>query len=154
MTGPKTRPLPTVGKQARDRLLERLVGALRRLTVLCDKMDTARAKKPAPEYDKKVEINLELTCLLSEAQYSIQTLGRLRQSPEWISDQVGHLNTMMHVQEAKENIHLIQEQPRQLSELSRADIDTSTPQDTVQATVDDHFSETQAAPTVQQHWAP
>ncbi|KNC74632.1 hypothetical protein SARC_12825, partial [Sphaeroforma arctica JP610] len=66
----------------------------------------------------------------------------------------GHLNALMHVQEATENIPLIQEQLRQLCELSLADIDTSTPQVSDQATVDEDFSETQAAPTVQQHWAP
>ncbi|KNC85729.1 hypothetical protein SARC_02103 [Sphaeroforma arctica JP610] len=61
---------------------------------------------------------------------------------------------MMHMQEATENILLFQEQLHQLRELSLADIDTSTPQDSDQATDDEHFSETQAAPTVQQHWAP
>ncbi|KNC87756.1 hypothetical protein SARC_00128 [Sphaeroforma arctica JP610] len=60
----------------------------------------------------------------------------------------------MHVQEATENIPLIQEQLRQLRELSLADIDTSTPQDTDQATVDEDFSESQAASIVQPHWAP
>ncbi|KNC85345.1 hypothetical protein SARC_02466 [Sphaeroforma arctica JP610] len=148
------RPLPTVGKQACDRLLKRLLGVIRRLTVLCDKVDAARARKPAPEDDKKMEIHLELTCLFLEYQYSIHTLGRLSQAPEWIADQAGHLNTMRHVQEATEDIHLIQEQLRQLLELSLADIDTSTPQDTAQATMDDDSSETKAAPTVQQHWAP
>ncbi|KNC79800.1 hypothetical protein SARC_07826 [Sphaeroforma arctica JP610] len=124
MTGPKTRPLPTVGKQACDRLLKRLLGALRRLTALCDKVETARAKKPAPRDDEKVEIHLELTRL--------------------DNPQTGFLIK----QEATKNIHLIQEQLRQLRELSLADIVTSAPQDTAQATVGDDFSETQAAPAV------
>ncbi|KNC86036.1 hypothetical protein SARC_01795 [Sphaeroforma arctica JP610] len=154
MTGPKTRPLPTVGKQACDRLLSRLIRNLRRLTELCDKVESALAKKLALEDAKKVEIHLKLTRLLSEGQYSIKTLGKLQQSPNWISDVEGHLNTMMHVQEATDNIRLIQEPLRQLRELSLADIDTSTPQDLDQATVDEDFSETQAGPTVQQRWAP
>ncbi|KNC77651.1 hypothetical protein SARC_09891 [Sphaeroforma arctica JP610] len=157
MTGPKTRPLPTVGKQACDRLLSWLIRNLRLLTELCDKVESVLAKKPAPEDAKKVEIHLELTRLLSEGQYSIKTLGKLQQSPNWISDVEGHLSTMMHVQEATDNIRLIQEQLRQLRqlrELSLADIDTSTPQDLDQATVDEDFSETQTEPTVQQRWAP
>ncbi|KNC79695.1 hypothetical protein SARC_07922, partial [Sphaeroforma arctica JP610] len=154
MTGTKTRPLPMVGKQACDQLLKRLIGALRRLTVLRKKVKTALAKEPASEDDKKVKIHVELTRLLSKAQFSIKTLDRLRQSPDWISDQEGLLNALMHVQGATENIPLNQEQLRQLRELSPTDIDTSTPQDSDQATVDEDFLETQAAPTVQQHWAP
>ncbi|KNC87531.1 hypothetical protein SARC_00355 [Sphaeroforma arctica JP610] len=60
---------------------------------------------------------------------------------------------MMHVQEATDNIHLIQGQVRQLCELSLADIDMSTPQDLDQTTGDEDFSETQTEPTVQQRWA-
>ncbi|KNC87121.1 hypothetical protein SARC_00744 [Sphaeroforma arctica JP610] len=117
-------------------------------------VETALAKEPVSEDDRKVEIHVELTRLLSEAQFSIETLDRLRQSPDWITDQEGHLNVLMHVQETTENIPLIQEQLRQLRELSPAGIDTSMPRDSDQATVDEDFSETQAAPTVQQHWAP
>ncbi|KNC85028.1 hypothetical protein SARC_02782 [Sphaeroforma arctica JP610] len=123
MTGPNTKLLPKSSSPV-------------------TKVETTIAKKPAPEDDKKTEIHLELTSLVSEAQYSIKTLGKLRQSPNWISDQEGHLDTMMHVQEATENIHLIQEQLRRLRELSLADIDTFTPHDTTQATVDDDNSAT------------
>ncbi|KNC85300.1 hypothetical protein SARC_02523 [Sphaeroforma arctica JP610] len=151
MTGPKPRPFPTVGKQACDQLLKWLIGALRRLTVLRKMVETALAKEPASEDDKKVEIHVELTRLLSEALFSIETLDRLRQSSEWISDHEGHLNALMHVQEATEKITLVQEQLHQLRELSLAGIDTSTPQDSDQAKVDDDFSEPQVVPTVQQH---
>ncbi|KNC83484.1 hypothetical protein SARC_04265 [Sphaeroforma arctica JP610] len=152
MTGPETRPLPTVGKQACDQLMKRLLGTIRHLTELCNKVDTARAKQPEPEDDEKVIIQLELThLLLEEAQYSIRTLARLSRAPAWIADQAGHLNTMIHVKEAKEKSRLIREQLRQRHQLSLADIDTSMPQDTAQATVDDGFSETEAEPTVQQH---
>ncbi|KNC74088.1 hypothetical protein SARC_13356, partial [Sphaeroforma arctica JP610] len=145
MTGPETRPLPTVGKQVCDRLLRWFIETISQSTELCDKVNTARAKKPALKDDEKVGIYLKLTRLLLEAQYSIQTLSRLRH---------GHFNTLMHEQEAKEKNRLIQEQLRQLHELSLADIDMSMPQDTAQATVDDDFSETQAEPAMQQHWAP
>ncbi|KNC87429.1 hypothetical protein SARC_00466 [Sphaeroforma arctica JP610] len=53
MTGPETKPLPTVGKQACDQLLKRLLGAICHLTKLCDNVDTARAKQPAPVNDEK-----------------------------------------------------------------------------------------------------
>ncbi|KNC72438.1 hypothetical protein SARC_15005, partial [Sphaeroforma arctica JP610] len=46
---------------------------------------------------------------------------------------------MTHVQGGTEVIHLIREQFSQLRELSIADIDTATPQDSVQTTSDADF---------------
>ncbi|KNC81870.1 hypothetical protein SARC_05830 [Sphaeroforma arctica JP610] len=72
-----------------------------------------------------------------------------KQHPEWISDQDGHLRTMMHVQEATEIICLIREQLRQLREFSMANVDKSTFNDTVQTTSGDDFLEQQVQPTSQ-----
>ncbi|KNC83392.1 hypothetical protein SARC_04358 [Sphaeroforma arctica JP610] len=114
MKGPSTISIPKIGQHACDRLLKRLLEALRRLPVKCTKVETAFAKEPTPEDEMKAEIHVTLVRLVAEAQYSMSILCKVKQDPEWVSDQDGHLRTMTHVQEATEVIHLIREQLRQL----------------------------------------